>query len=242
MLKYSKFMEVNYGRYKKTLILLVVLLVLLVRISCQDGGQDKSVRFQVWAEVDAEPGLNEEYDRERQNAFAIGRIKKIAPYLVNACVYGFHVEYTPLDRTRGVEESFTISELQSIEKTGEVKRVRYKTPYVEENKLYCWVEYERTEEQRRQYKSWNNIKSVKVKGRGSEKISRGFEGIVTATNNAIKNSLRAYYRKVVRNKPKSIEVDLLFLGSPAIGIVSGEYVVTIDYFMNNAIINLYNQF
>ena len=73
-------------------------------------------------------------------------------------------------------------------------------------------------------------------------MSKGFEGIQEAAQNALKDAVRTYYRKVLRNKPKQITGRVLINKIPAILINSGEYQLQLDFFLETGIIKEYQNF
>lgn len=203
----------------------------------------ENIRFPVWAEVDAYPGLaipenQEEFGEEC--SYAIGRITEIVPFLVNGMVYGWKFVYVPSDKARGVEEYFEIQEIQSedLVKNG----IKYSETWIEDGKLNCWVDYKRTQDQIQLYKLWSSIENPAIQGRGYGKIEDGFDGIKKASEDALKNAVRDYYRKMIKNKPKEITGSVLIRRAPLLGIDSGRYAINLDFFLEYGRIKMYTQF
>ena len=204
------------------------------------------IRFPVWAEVDAYPGLellndNQNLGEEKtQYDYAIGRIKEIVPFLLNGMVYGWEFVYTPSDKTRGVKEYLEVREIQNLE--NETNPIQYSSVWIEDNKFNCWVDYTRTDFQVQNYNLWASIKNPTVQGRGKGSLEQGFDGIKHAAEEALKNAIESYYKKVIKNKPKEIRGKVLIRKLPTIGISSGQYVINLDFFLECGKIKEYSQF
>lgn len=201
------------------------------------------IRFPVWAEVDAYPGLeinSNQADDDSDYAYAIGRIKEIVPFLLEGMVYGWEFTYTPSDKTRGVEEYFEIKVVENLEKGS--NPIQYSSVWIEEDKFNCWVDYERTEFQINNYNLWASIQNPVIQGRGYGSLEKGFDGIKEAAENALKAAIRDYYRKRYKNKPKEIQGKVLIRKTPVIGINSGRYVINLDFFLECGKIKEYSQF
>ncbi len=219
------------------------------KASAQEVTFQRKIRLNLWAELDAYPGLVEsgssqsgEKERKNQGIFdhAIGQMKKITPFLMNGMVYGWTFDYTPSDKLRGVEEYFEIKEIRSFDQ--EAKRIRYENPTFDESKVRCWANFERDESMVQSWNQWADIKNPRIMGVGGGKIYKGFEGIEDAAKNALKNAVRAHYQKILRNKPKQITGRALINKIPAILINSGEYQMQLDFFLETGIIKEYQNF
>ncbi|MFA6937408.1 MAG: hypothetical protein WCQ67_04185, partial [Treponema sp.] len=102
----------------------------------QEALQDKQLRIELWAELDAYPGLvlsdstedkSESLTSENQSSknsesiessnsnkkniyeYAVSRLKEIAPFIIGGMVNGWTFDYTPYDKMRSVEEYFSYS-------------------------------------------------------------------------------------------------------------------------------------
>lgn len=188
------------------------------------------IRFALWADVDAYPGLTDArtisgavYD------YPIAQIKQIAPFLVSGMVYGWEFSYTPSDRARQIEEYFELTPVQEDESY--LQAIRYSEPWLSENQFNCWVEFMRTPDMVRTYNRWAAINHPTVRGRGSASVAHGFDGIKQATENAVKDAVRTYFRGRIKNKPKEITGRVLIRKQPDIGIRAGNYVIQLDFFL-----------
>ena len=205
------------------------------------------IRIPLWAEIDAYPGieLNEKEQKNTswqngQYSFAVARIKETADFLVDGMVYGWDFVYVPYDKTRGVEEELEIIPIQKLDETG--GRLQYSSPWVQDNKLYCWIDYTRTDFQIQNYNLWASIQHPAIQGRGYGDITDGFDGIQKAAYDALKNAIRNHYRGQIKNKPKEITGSVLIRRQPVLGIDSGRYVINLDFFLESGNIKEYTTF
>lgn len=201
------------------------------------------IRFPVWAEVDAYPGLEVETSQaedDQDYAYAINRIKEIVPFLLEGMVYGWEFTYTPSDKTRGVEEYFEIRVIENLEKAS--NPIQYSSVWIEESRFNCWVDYNRTDFQIQNYYLWASIQNPVIQGRGYGSLEKGFDGIKEAAENALKAAIRDYYTKKYKNKPKEIQGKVLIRKIPTIGIDAGRYVINLDFFLECGKIKEYSQF
>ena len=199
------------------------------------------IRIPLWAELDAYPALAEAQDGSAGIFdYSVSRLKTLAPFIIGGMVNGWNFSYTPSDKLRGVEEYVDFSPVQEL---GEAEqRIAYTKPWIEEGKVYCWVDFTRTESMIRNYYLWASITNDAVHGTGYGKISDGFDGITDAVRNAIKDAVRAYFRTKIKNKPKEIRGRVLLRREPLIGIDAGRYKVQLDFFLETDKILPYTQF
>lgn len=226
----------------------VLLAIFIGQSYPQETSFQRKIRLPLWAELDAYPGLIESGSPEsgkfdwNQGIFdhAIGQMKKLTPFLLNGMVYGWEFDYTPSDRLRGVPEYFEIKEIRSFD--AEAKKIVYEKPWFDYSKVHCWANFERDDAMVDSYNHWADVKNPRILGLGGGKISKGFEGIQDAAQNAVKDAVRNYYRKILRNKPKQITGRVLINKIPAILINSGEYQLQLDFFLESGIIKEYQNF
>ena len=206
----------------------------------------RHIRFPIWAEIDAYPGTQAAADDvdEQEFSYPIARIKETVPFLVEGLVYGWKFTYVPSDKTRGVEEYFEVEPIQTL-KEGQQKdggTIEYSSVWIENNRFNCWVDYTRTDYQVQVYNLWASIQNPTIQGRGYGDLSKGFEGIKEAAQDALKNAVRDYYRNLIKNKPKEISGSVLLRKTPLLGIDSGRYVINLDFFLEWGTIEEYTQF
>ena len=190
----------------------------------------RNIRLPLWAELDAYPGLELSADENSgQFDFPVSQMRRIAPFIISGMVYGWNFVYVPYDKARGVEEYLEVTEIVSSDviKGG----IKYTSPWISDNNLNCWVEYVRTDSQVQTYNLWKSIQNPVIGGIGYASVEKGFEGIEEAAREALKDAVRSYYRKVIKNKPKEITGSVLIRDFPTLGITSGRYVINLDFFL-----------
>ena len=226
----------------------VFLFIAIGQLYPQETSFQRKIRLPLWAELDAYPGLVESGSPESGNFnwnqgifdHAIKQMKKLTPFLINGMVYGWEFDYTPSDRLRGVAEYFEVKEIRSFET--ESKKIHYEQPWFDESKVHCWANFERDDGMVQSWNQWADVKNPRILGLGGGRVSKGFEGIEEAAQNALKDAVRTYYRKILRNKPKQITGRVLINKIPAILIKSGEYQLQLDFFLETGIIKEYQNF
>ena len=195
----------------------------------------RNIRLPLWAELDAYPGLvpagseTEEKVSEGQFDYPVSQMKKIAPFIITGMVYGWNFVYVPYDKARGVEEYLEVTEIVSAD----VIRggITYASPWLTESTFNCWAEYTRTDSQVQTYKLWESIQNPVISGIGYAPVEKGFEGIEEAARESLKDAIRNYYRKTIKNKPKEITGAVLIRKFPTLGIDAGRYVINLDFFL-----------
>ena len=230
---------------------------LLLAVACtscfaQKVYQDQQIRFALWAARDAYPGYfdnNKEGDTKEKAAEAgeslytvpVQRIKEVTPYLLEGMIYGWKFDYTPYDKARRVEEYFEFSPVQTLTESDK-SQIVYTKPWVQDDRLWCWVEFRRSPQMMHIFNSWQVITNPHIKGIGYARLADGFEGIKEACGEALKNAVREYERKLIKNKPKEITGRVMITEPPLIGIDAGRYVVTLDFFLETDRIVKYETF
>lgn len=201
----------------------------------QENSQEK-IRLYIWALKDAYPGIKEDkpYDQAKTH------LKSLSEFLLCGMTYGWKFSYTPSDKLRNVSEYFECEPLHSFE--NDRQNIEYDEIFMREDKIFCWVNFERTKQMMYYYNQFSSIKNPRVIGSGKAKLSKGFEGLQEAAFNSIKDGVREYYRKIIKNKPKEITGTILIRKVPAIYIDSGNYVVELDFFLQTSKIKEYSQF
>lgn len=209
---------------------IIFLLVFIISSSvyCQTSQFDQKIRFNVWADLDAYPEM-EDVPELNQFDYPIKQITKIVPFFMSGLVYGWNFTYVPYDKARGVEEYFEITEIKPFDT--KIEKMEYSGAKIQDGKFSVWCEYTRNDYQREYYKSWTAIKNPVIHGKGYGKISKGFEGYTDAAKEAVKMGVREYYRKLIKNKPKEISGRILIKNEPLAGVQEGQYVINLDFFM-----------
>lgn len=192
--------------------------------------EEELIRFSLWATLEAYPEAGEVVDVNAPFAHPINRLKELVPFFVEGMVCGWSFTYTPSDKTRGVEEFFEFAPLREYPNMRSL--IQYKEPWVEENRLSCWIEFRCPPHLTSWRKTWKTLGYRRVSGRGQGRLTDGFDGIYEGASTALKEAVREYARSVTKNKPKEVVGEVLLTGLPSIGLRSGRYVVDLDFFLN----------
>lgn len=199
------------------------------------------IQIHLWSELDAYPELEEAHNTDSEIfEYSANRIKNLAPFLINGMVYGWNFKYTPSDKLRSVAESLEIQNISEID--FQKNPITYEKSWIQDNFVHIWAKYTRTENQKKSFSAWKNINTKKTNGIGNASVKLGFNGITYATKDAIRNGIRNFYRPIIKNKPKEISGKIIITSEPKIGIVQGQYVVKLDFFLETDRIVKYTMF
>mgnify|MGYP007069850093 CR=1 FL=1 len=206
----------------------------------------------LWALLDPMPGSESAASDDLSLPFyqySVQEIKKLSPYVFEGMIFGFDFEYTPSDKTRAVDEYFSVNfNRESTQNTSEFslkdfsKNISYSDPYIEDNCLYCQAEFALTHQLSERIVRKQSVSMKKIKGKGQGKVSEGQKGIEKAFEQAIKNAVRTYAQGIRKNKPKEINGTVILKDQPRIYIKSGYYIVDSDFFIENIEITDYTTF
>ena len=191
---------------------------------------EERIRFSLWATLEAYPEAGEIVDPAKPFAHPINRLKEIVPFFIEGMVCGWSFSYTPSDKTRNVEEFFEFKPLR--EYPNMKSRITYTEPWVEDNKLHCWVEFVCPPHLTAWRNTWQTLGYHRISGRGQGLLTDGFDGIYEGASIALKEAIRSYARSITKNKPKEISGEVLVTGLPSIALKSGRYIVDLDFFLN----------
>ena len=209
-----------------------------IEIFSQQPSFRNTIHIKLWAPLDAYPGIEKQEGDVFQNA--VKRIKESAPFILDGMVYGWKFDYTPGDKARGVKEYFEVETIQSFSETKE--RPLYSSPLIEESNLTVWVDFERSEGQKKYFDHWSALAHPQVKGRGSGEQKKGFEGIKDAYKDAILDAVYNYVHQRLKNKPKEVSGRVLLFKEPRMYVSSGQYKLELDFFLEVDRIVVYSKF
>ena len=206
--------------------------------------QTGKIRVQMWSLLEQNPQLlqNLKEQTEENNStskelskdffyqYSVNEIKNLAPFVFEGIIHGWNFSYTPYDKTRNVNEYFEFSvDGPNISKND--KNITFNNPYFQDNKLFCWVEYELSSAMLNKMKHSKSIVFKKISGKGKGKVSEGEEGIKKAFSEALKMAVRNHGRDIEKNKPKEMLGKVNITGTPRVYIDNGFYVVDLDFFV-----------
>ena len=224
------------------LIFLLAFLSIFQFATSQVLPSQQQVKFQVFTLTEAIPGLEEKVDESKNGVFSlpISHLKQSIPYILEGILYGWNFSYTPSDKTRGVEEYFEFTPINTVKISD--PRIIFSGYKVDESFFSCWVSYDRTDEMMLYRKHWESIYHPKIRGTGTASIYEGDEGFKASYADACKNALRNYARGLVKNKPKEISGKVLLCEAPLMSIRNGKYVAQLEFLLKIDEILAYSSF
>lgn len=219
-------------KYRHLFILLLFFLTSNVPCEYYSGSTDDSARIMrvpVWAFLEGQPGT---MDGDDSSTFIPPKmaLQEVSSFLLTGMSYGWEFSYTPSDARRGVKEVFEMKPIgeEKIKKEEiSIKEVRVKYPYI-----YCWAEYNLSNDEVARHKSWQDLKYKSIKGRGEGLRKNETEGVKKAYIDAIKKAIHSYARKIEKNRPKEIIGEVLIKSSPRLFCTSGLFKAEIELYIN----------
>ena len=229
------------ARNHKTFFILIILILSCSVCFSQISDTQKTLRIRLWAPVDENPASQIAPETEDSFGTSFRSLKATAPYLLSGMIYGWKFEYTPSDKTRNVEEYFSFTPIAEIPEDDE--KITFTNPAFLDTRVYCWLEYLRTDEMMISRQRWDSIQFPRVSGIGESSNLDSIDGIKEAVKEAAKNAIRTYAQKQTKNKPKEVTGTILLKDiDPNIKIIKGKYTAHLDFFLYVDKIIQYSQF
>lgn len=229
------------ARIHKSFFILIILILSRSFCFSQISDTQKTLRIRLWAPVDENPASQIAPETEDSFGTSFRSLKATAPYLLSGMIYGWKFEYTPSDKTRNVEEYFSFTPIAEIPEDDE--KITFSNPAFLDTRVYCWLEYLRTDEMMISRQRWDSIQFPRVSGIGESSNLDSIDGIKEAVKEAAKNAIRTYAQKQTKNKPKEVTGTILLKDiDPNIKIIKGKYTAHLDFFLYVDKIIQYSQF
>ena len=229
------------ARIHKSFFILIILILSCSFCFSQISDTQKTLRIRLWAPVDENPASQIVPETEDSFGTSFRSLKATAPYLLSGMIYGWKFEYTPSDKTRNVEEYFSFTPIAEIPEDDE--KITFSNPAFLDTRVYCWLEYLRTDEMMISRQRWDSIQFPRVSGIGESSNLDSIDGIKEAVKEAAKNAIRTYAQKQTKNKPKEVTGTILLKDiDPNIKIIKGKYTAHLDFFLYVDKIIQYSQF
>lgn len=219
-------------RHRYLFILIFLFFAVSVGSEYYSGNTEKDamiMRVPVWAFLEGQPATME---KDEASPFIPPKqaLQEVSNFLLIGMSYGWEFSYTPSDERRNVKEVFemrAIDELKITKEEIKIQEVRIKYPYI-----YCWAEYNLSNDEALRQKSWQNLKYKTIKGRGEGYRKNETEGVKTAYVQAIKNAIISYAKKTEKNKPKEIVGEVIIKSSPRLFCASGLFKAELELYVN----------
>ncbi len=159
-----------------------------------------------------------------------GDLRAIARYVLGGMIYGWRFTYTPGDRGRKVAEYFTLEPVMEIPDDDPRFSLEGLDPAYP--RVSTWAQFVLDDSAARRNLYWKSVQFRSADGRGYGDRERESEGIRDAYSDAVRSAVRAYARKLEKNKPKEIRGEVLLREDPRLFTEAGRFVADITVLVN----------
>ena len=180
-----------------------------------------ALRAEFWTDLDGVPQSGDPWPLPL--AVAASRLAEEAAWVFAGQVWGFEFEWTPLDRTRHIEESFSMKPSGSIPKGD--PRLAPEDSRVEGQRLLAYVSYDPTSSEAGLIASYARSPWKSAQGTGMGDYLRGYQGRRLAYEDAARAAIRDLLRGLEPNKPRRVKGRIVFASTPRIAVADGTYKV-----------------
>jgi len=157
-------------------------------------------------------------------------LDELSRFILGGMVFGWNFTYTPGDASRKVAESFSLEPIKVIDDRD--PRFRILEVSADFPRLNCWAEFTYDAATLRRQSYWDSVVFKSAKGRGMGNLNDGMSGVKEAYANALKQAVRAYARKIEKNKPKEIRGEALLRETPRLFADEGSFVAEVRVILN----------
>ncbi|AEJ62475.1 hypothetical protein Spith_2220 [Spirochaeta thermophila DSM 6578] len=152
-----------------------------------------------------------------------------ARWIFSGMIFGFSYSYTPLDRTRRVEEEFTLQPLAEIPWGDPGLRVLQ--TWVEDHTFYANISYTLREDLTHWYRTWQSAKVETSEGEGLSSALEGYTARKKAVEEAVKQAIREYARARIFNKPMTLTGKVALAEPPRLTFSGDRYRAHVRTFL-----------
>ena len=213
---------------RKLLLLIVITTTLNIHSNDSFIAGVFSTPLSTYFDMDMEAN-NNEFDMEEQF------VKDISE-AISGMIYGWKFSYIPSDIKRNISEIFNIEPVAQL--IWGDPNLRFKDNWVKDYIMYQNVTYYLQEFQKKRIKSWNSSVTPTSYGEGSESIYIK-NGKSLALKEALKDSIKREFQSRGKDKPRSIQGQILLREIPRIFVNSGVYNTQIEVLLIYKDINEY---
>ena len=167
-------------------------------------------------------------------------LRDLARYVLGGMVYGWKFSYTPSDRTRHVDEYFSLEPIMEIPDNDTRFSITGFDPAYP--RVSTWAEFLVDEAAARRNVYWGSVAFRASDGRGYGERDHESEGIREAYSDAVRAAVRAFARKQEKNKPREINGEVLLKDTPRLFVSAGRFVVDLTVLMNITEMTPYSTF
>ncbi len=157
-------------------------------------------------------------------------LRSVARFVLGGMVFGWRFEYVPSDRTRRVDEVFTLEPIAEIRDDDP----RFSLSGVDPDypRVSAWADFLMDDTTARRSLYWKSVQFRSADGRGYGALERDSAGIRDAYADAVRVAVRSYARKLEKNKPKEIRGEVLLRENPRLFTDEGRFVADITVLVN----------
>lgn len=170
---------------------------------------------------------------------AVRRLLEEAIFVFSGMIYGFRLDYTPLDRDRQVEEYFSAEPVAQIP-WGDPHLHALETWRIED-KLYARIRYDLSPDQLRRREAWSSAVHEAASASAIAPLNLGYKGRMEAHRLAIREAFRNHLRSIERNKPRSTFGRCVIDEAPITSLSAGGYRSTIRIRLDVEEVNPYRR-
>ncbi len=170
---------------------------------------------------------------------AVRRLLEEAIFLFSGMIYGFSLDYTPLDRERQVAEYFSANPVAQIPWGDPGLNVQ--ATWRIEDKLYARIRYDLSPDQLRRRQAWSSAVHNAASASAIAPLNLGYRGRMEAHRLAIKEAFRNHLRSIERNKPRSTRGRCVIVDAPITSLSAGGYRSTIRIRLDVEEVNPYRR-
>ncbi len=204
-------------------------LALMILCGILSAENAQVIRAPVWVYLETVPG---KMSSEEQQAKLppIQELDEIGRFVLGGMIYGWKFSYTPSDVLRRVDEFFSMEPVQEINRGDPrfyLSSIKPQYPH-----LSCWAEFTLDESQSLWTSRWDSVLFKPSNGRGKADRTLEMQGIKKAYSQAVLLAVREQARKLVKNKPKEINGEVLLRDNPRLFVDEGYFVADIKVLIN----------
>ncbi len=149
------------------------------------------------------------------------KVLEEARVLLSGMVYGWSFDYTPANRVRGVEESFTLTPIAQIPWGN--PRLRVVETGTADEKLWARTSYSMDDAEVARRASWESSTAGLSQGEGSASVMKGPDAKVLSFQDAVRDAIRRDLRTRYFDAPRQIRGDVVLWDDPLASVRSGMY-------------------
>ena len=156
--------------------------------------------------------------------------------VVSGMIYGWKFVYVPSDIKREIDEIFTLTPVALIKKGD--PNMKFKDNWVKDYIMYQNIVYNLQEFQMKRINSWHTTVTPRSTGEGSASIHE-VDGKSQSLKEAIKDSIKKEFQSRGKDKPRSIEGQIILEENPRVFINTGSFITQVEVLLFYRDINEY---